>query len=154
MFKLTRQLLLALTVMLSFIASAAPLQLEVGSVNQSVSTLDVVSIDVGAIDQADSVSVDSESQDGYLLLDAGADVCLPNTRRVFSVDEVASQGEEPDYHLLIAFDNPDLLTAAQRAESSTYFLAFWQLATPDSSLRVGGWKESNLQYRFLQSSLS
>lgn len=154
MLKLTRRLFVMLAMVLSFFASAASLQLEfMAPPTQSAVSLGIEQVNIAASDQADTAAPESESQDGYLFLDAGSEACLPNSRRVLSMDEVATKGEKPDYFLVISFQSPDQLAFARLAEFDLHLAPSWELSASDQNLRLGGWKESNLQYRFLQSSL-
>ncbi|MDR9828533.1 hypothetical protein RCJ22_23395 [Vibrio sp. FNV 38] len=163
MLRIFRQFLIVVLTMLSVNATAGVLPSEFGQdfllsdtpasrlLSVEAPQLPVIPLDITGLDHVDMVDINSEPQDGYLLLDIIDNAYLTNTRRVISCDQVATRGEKPQYFLYVAFNCPDLKAEAWRRQSSIEPNQHWLSLALSNGLRLGGWKDSNLQFRFQQS---
>lgn len=87
-----------------------------------------------------------ENDEGSSLTNHNSHYFLSIQRRITSIDRCATQGVEPVYHLLVAFNPPPLLELAMQPRLPDAQQLHWTNKVTTHSSRLSGWKESNLLY--------
>lgn len=87
-----------------------------------------------------------ENEEGSSLTNHSSHYFISIQRRITSIDRCATQGVEPVYHLLIAFNSPPLLELAMQPKRPEALHLHWTNQAGTNWSRLSGWKESNLLY--------
>ncbi len=87
-----------------------------------------------------------ENEEGSSLTNHSSHYFISIQRRITSIDRCATQGVEPTYHLLVAFNPPPLLELAMQPKRPVAQQLHWTNQLTAHSSRISGWKESNLLY--------
>lgn len=92
-----------------------------------------------------AVNIESFDDGGFTRSDYESSYYISLINRIVSHDNLASQGVEPAYHLLISFLSPPLLDIALTTVTLPHALSHWTNTIAKTS-RLSGWKDSNALY--------